>query len=280
MSDSCSASPASGIALRSAGDQQPPRRLGHRPVLDGLRGVAVLLVVAVHVGLLDSGDIGVDVFFPLSGFLITALLYEEWERHGALSVRRFYARRARRLLPALTMLVVAFAALARLVHTFSATLPKGTLAASTLLFANNWVATLSPAHGRALGPLSPTWSLAQEGQFYLLWPAVLRSCCGGDGGRRSCLACWVYRSSCWWRPSRSCATPTRLTGPTPAHLIEVPSCCSGAARQSSGASGSCHRCSGGRSLAGWRLRGWHLCWPRQERHSARRTWPLRSWRRS
>jgi peptidoglycan/LPS O-acetylase OafA/YrhL len=172
-SDSRSTCPASGVAMRSAGDRQPARRLGNRPALDGLRGVAVLLVIAVHVGLLASGDIGVDVFFALSGFLITALLYEEWERHGALSVRRFYARRARRLLPALTLLVVTFAALSPVVHTFGATLPRGTLAASTLLFANNWVATLSPAHGRALGPLSPTWSLAQEGQFYLVWPLVL-----------------------------------------------------------------------------------------------------------
>jgi peptidoglycan/LPS O-acetylase OafA/YrhL len=172
-SDSRSTSRASGLALRSAGDHQPPRRLGHRPALDGVRGIAVLLVIAVHVGLLDSGDIGVDLFFPLSGFLITALLYEEWERHGALSLRRFYARRARRLLPALTLLVVGFAVLSPLFATFRASMPKGTLAGSTLLFANNWVATLSPAHGRALGPLAPTWSLAQEGQFYLLWPAAL-----------------------------------------------------------------------------------------------------------
>jgi peptidoglycan/LPS O-acetylase OafA/YrhL len=147
--------------------------LGNQPVLNGVRGIAVLLVIAVHVGLLDSGDIGVDAFFPLSGFLITAHLYEEWERHGALSLRRFYARRARRLLPALIVLVVAFVVLSGLVHTFSATWPRGTLAASTLVFANNWVATLSPAHGRALGPLSPTWSLAQEGQFYVVWPVVL-----------------------------------------------------------------------------------------------------------
>ena len=173
MSDSRSTSPAPRDALRSAADHQPARRLGQRPALDGLRGIAVLLVIAVHVGLLDSGDIGVDVFFPLSGFLITALLYEEWERHGTLSLRRFYARRARRLLPALTMLVVVAFAVLWFVHTFRAAMPKGTLVGSTLLFANNWVATLSTAHGRALGPVSPTWSLAQEGQFYLLWPAVL-----------------------------------------------------------------------------------------------------------
>jgi peptidoglycan/LPS O-acetylase OafA/YrhL len=166
-------SPAFGIALRSAGDHQTARRLGHRPALDGVRGIAVLLVIAVHVGLLDSGDIGVDVFFPLSGFLITALLYEEWERHGAISLRRFYTRRARRLLPALTMLVVVACAVLSFVHTFRAAMPRETLAGSTLLFANDWVATLSAAHGRALGPLSPTWSLAQEGQFYLLWPPVL-----------------------------------------------------------------------------------------------------------
>lgn len=63
------------------------------------------------------------------------------------------------------MLVVAFAVLSLLVHTFSATLPEGMLVGSTLLSANDWVAPLSQAHGRALGPLSPTWSLAQEGQF-------------------------------------------------------------------------------------------------------------------
>jgi peptidoglycan/LPS O-acetylase OafA/YrhL len=174
MSDSRPTSPASGVALRSAGDQQPARRLGNRPALDGVRGIAVLLVIAVHVGLLDSGDLGVDLFFPLSGFLITALLYEEYERHGALSLRRFYARRARRLLPALTVVVVVvFAVLSLFVHTFRATMPRGTLVGSTLLFANNWVTTLSAAHGRALGPLAPTWSLGQEGQFYLVWPAVL-----------------------------------------------------------------------------------------------------------
>jgi peptidoglycan/LPS O-acetylase OafA/YrhL len=71
------------------------------------------------------------------------------------------------------LVVVAFAVLSPLFSTFRASMPKGTLAGSTLLFANNWVATLSAAHGRALGPLAPTWSLAQEGQFYLLWPLVL-----------------------------------------------------------------------------------------------------------
>jgi peptidoglycan/LPS O-acetylase OafA/YrhL len=72
---------------------------GQQPVGDGLRGIAVLLVIAVHVGLLRSGDVGVDVFFPLSGFLITALLYEEWERRGALTSCVLRAPRAPAIQP-------------------------------------------------------------------------------------------------------------------------------------------------------------------------------------
>jgi peptidoglycan/LPS O-acetylase OafA/YrhL len=150
-----------------------PRRLGHRRVLDGLRALAVMLVIGIHVGVLAAGYIGVDVFLPLSGFLITALLYEEWERTGSISLRRFYQRRVRRLLPALLLLVCAFAIVMIGLKPFSGQWPLGTLVATTLLLVNNWVTTLAPSHGSALGALSPTWSLAQEAQFYLLWPPVL-----------------------------------------------------------------------------------------------------------
>jgi peptidoglycan/LPS O-acetylase OafA/YrhL len=148
--------------------QTNPRRLGHRPELDGLRGIAILLVMLMHTGLLLNGFIGVDIFFALSGFLITVLLYEEWERTGTLSFRRFYERRARRLLPALVLLVGAFAVLYLLLHPFTGW-PLPSRAATTLLFANNWVAGLG--HDQGLGALAPTWSLAQ--QFYLLWPLML-----------------------------------------------------------------------------------------------------------
>ena len=91
--------------------------LGHRPQLDGLRAVAVAAVVAIHSlqvfdwswskSFLTGGFAGVDLFFVLSGFLITSLLLEEWKETGQISVPRFYARRALRLLPALFVVVVA-----------------------------------------------------------------------------------------------------------------------------------------------------------------------------
>ena len=151
-------------------DREIPRRLGRRPVLDGLRGIAILLVVLSHTGLLPNGYIGVDLFFALSGFLITSLLLEECERQGRISLRRFYARRARRLLPALGLLLV----LALIVNLACYRLtgwPFMVKAASTTLFVNNWLA--ATGHARDLGSLSPTWSLAQEEQFYAVWPLAL-----------------------------------------------------------------------------------------------------------
>lgn len=162
-----------GAAASTAVGRPAAERLGNRPMLDGLRGVAVLLVICGHVGVLAGGYTGVDIFFALSGFLITTLLYEEWERTGRISLRRFYERRARRLLPALWVLVAAFAIIVAVVDPFAGLWPLGRLVATTLLFANNWVTVLAPAHGQVLGALVPTWTLAQEVQFYLLWPMAL-----------------------------------------------------------------------------------------------------------
>jgi peptidoglycan/LPS O-acetylase OafA/YrhL len=153
--------------------QAGPRQLGRRPALDGLRGLAVMLVIGIHVGLLDAGYVGVDVFLPLSGFLITVLVYEELERTGGVSLRRFYEGRVRRLLPALVLLLAAYALVMIVLDPFHGQWSTGRLFATTLLFVNNGATTLAPGHGAVLGPLSPTWSLAQEGQFYLLWPPVL-----------------------------------------------------------------------------------------------------------
>ena len=86
-------------------------RLHHIPALDGLRGVAVAGVLAFHVGHLTGGFLGVDLFFVLSGYLITSLLVLEWAATGTISLRGFWSRRARRLLPALlaVLLVVGIA---------------------------------------------------------------------------------------------------------------------------------------------------------------------------
>jgi len=147
-----------------------PRRLGRRPVLDGMRGIAILLVMLSHTKLLVNGYIGVDLFFALSGFLITTLLYEEWDRSARISFRRFYARRARRLLPALVILVLAAVAVNFASYQLTGW-PLSKKALTTLLFLNNWVSGLG--HGSELGSLGPTWSLAQEEQFYLVWPLLL-----------------------------------------------------------------------------------------------------------
>jgi peptidoglycan/LPS O-acetylase OafA/YrhL len=148
------------------------RRLGRRPILDGLRGVAVLLVIAEHSTLLNNGFMGVDVFFVLSGFLITTLLCEEHDRFRRISLKGFYTRRARRLLPALGVLAL----LAIAIDVVSYRLMGwgiGEKLLTTFGFANNWVVGLGVDHNQALGALNPTWSLAQEDQFYLVWPISL-----------------------------------------------------------------------------------------------------------
>ena len=87
-----------------------PFRLRHVPALDGLRGLAIVMVVGYHLHgrLFKGGHVGVDLFFVLSGFLITALLLQEWEERGAISFSRFYARRALRLLPALYLVLAVY----------------------------------------------------------------------------------------------------------------------------------------------------------------------------
>src|SRR5437762_1861238 len=89
------------------------RKLGYRPALDCLRGVAVLMVMFDHAGsylwhndVLSGGGFGVDIFFVLSGFLITVLLLEEWDKTGRISLKGFYMRRALRLLPALFLVLI------------------------------------------------------------------------------------------------------------------------------------------------------------------------------
>jgi peptidoglycan/LPS O-acetylase OafA/YrhL len=144
--------------------------LGHRPALDGLRGVAILLVFFGHLaipGFDDGGGVGVNLFFVLSGFLITTILLEELDRRGRIAVWRFYARRALRLLPALLVVVAVVAG-----YTIVTGTESWPAVFSVLLYIGNWN-RIAGGDTYVLGTLSHTWSLAVEEQFYIVWPLVL-----------------------------------------------------------------------------------------------------------
>jgi len=158
-----------------------------RPDIEGLRAVAILLVVAYHAQVpgFTGGYVGVDVFFVLSGYLITSLLVNELERTGTIGFTNFYARRARRLLPAVAG-VLLFTAIVgtilyapveqdRLANTSLAT----SAYASNLYFARaatNYLA--APSH---TNPLLHTWSLSVEEQFYVIWPVAVLLLAGAFG---------------------------------------------------------------------------------------------------
>ena len=149
-----------------------------RPDIEGLRGIAILLVLLFHAGLpwTPGGFVGVDVFFVISGFLITGKLWRESQQPGGLNITRFYAWRIRRLLPAA---LVAIAAITVFGLLLAAPLDRSELAAdgaaSALSLANMrfigsvdyFAATTSPS------PFLHFWSLSVEEQFYLVWPALI-----------------------------------------------------------------------------------------------------------
>jgi peptidoglycan/LPS O-acetylase OafA/YrhL len=148
----------------------------HRPELDGLRGIAILLVLAAHTGMPGfadgGGGAGVTLFFVLSGFLITSLLLAERAKNGRVDLRAFYIRRVLRLFPALaaTLIVVAFLAVAGLMpQSAREGVDYRIVLAGVVCYVANWVGVVGPA----LGMLGHTWSLAVEEQFYILWPTLL-----------------------------------------------------------------------------------------------------------
>ena len=159
----------------------------HLPALNGLRGIAVIGVVAYHLQLswASGGYLGVDLFFVLSGFLITTLLLEEWVGTSRVDLVAFWGRRARRLLPALFLVVAALAVYLVVNAHFGGPGANGLIdlsglrgeALGTLLYVNNWHLIYAHqsyfAQFSAPSPLQHTWSLAIEEQFYLVWPLVL-----------------------------------------------------------------------------------------------------------
>jgi peptidoglycan/LPS O-acetylase OafA/YrhL len=172
--------------LGTAPHQTPvPERAGHtggaawRPDIQGLRALAVTLVVLSHAGVrhVAGGYVGVDVFFVISGFLITALLLRELAGKGTIPLVAFYARRALRLLPASTLVVVATLAGAWLfLSKIRFTEYAGDALSSALYAVNLRLAATGTdylAQGSPPSPFQHFWSLAVEEQFYLLWPALL-----------------------------------------------------------------------------------------------------------
>lgn len=147
-------------------------RLGHRPPLDGLRGFAVLSVMVfhAHTGFLEGGGLGVEIFFTLSGFLITTLLCDELDRYGNVDLKNFYARRALRLAPALLLLVFVYAAWSCLALDGGKARQNLLEAGLALTYTANWARAFWWNPPDLLGH---TWSLSIEEQFYLLWPAIL-----------------------------------------------------------------------------------------------------------
>ncbi len=148
------------------------------PGLDGIRALAVLSVIAFHVNLswAQGGTLGVGVFFTLSGYLITDLLLEHWRRHGDLGLRDFWLRRARRLLPALFLMLIAVSVWVALFEADELGAVRRQVV-TAVLYVANW-STIAQ-HGSYFArfadplPLDHLWSLAIEEQFYLAWPSLL-----------------------------------------------------------------------------------------------------------
>ncbi len=147
--------------------------------LDGVRAVALLIIMGYHfgVGWLSGGFFSLDIFYVLSGYLITGLLLGEYRRRGRIKLSAFWLRRARRLLPALAIVLVVVSLVVRFAEP-AGMYPDFRMSALSALFyfSNWWQIAASSNYFNATGPIYPlthTWSLAVEEQFYLVWPLVV-----------------------------------------------------------------------------------------------------------
>ncbi len=180
----------------TAPQPQPPKKgVRYIPALDGLRAVAVLAVIAYHLGVpgLSGGLMGVTVFFVISGYIVTKILLVEFSRTGRIGFKDFYIRRAKRLLPAIVLVIAATGTLCTLFNHVLLTKMRPEVLPS-LLFVNNWWQIFNDAsYFENIGlpsPLTHFWSLAIEEQFYLVLPLTLLCVLkfGGRLGRRRNLA--------------------------------------------------------------------------------------------
>jgi peptidoglycan/LPS O-acetylase OafA/YrhL len=147
-------------------------RLSHIPALNGIRGFAILAVVLFHSAFLPSGYFGVDVFFVLSGFLITSLIIREWMTTGEVRLKHFYIRRALRLGPALIVVLIAACIYESFYRPYPGVESIFVRSFYALFYVANWAWALQP-DPQPLGSLLALWSLSIEEQFYLIWPVTL-----------------------------------------------------------------------------------------------------------
>ncbi len=174
MSDLAPDPPAHGVhARRSATGKE------RIDALDGVRAIALLIIMGYHFGAgwLEGGFFSLDIFYVLSGYLITGLLLGEFSSRGRIVLSRFWLRRARRLLPALLVVLVVVSLMVRLAEP-AGLFPDFRMSALSALFyfSNWWQIAASTNYFHVTGvtsPLTHTWSLAVEEQFYLIWPLVV-----------------------------------------------------------------------------------------------------------
>src|SRR5919107_1380529 len=166
--------------LRSARRRSdtPEVRLSYSPGLDGLRAIAVMAVLLYHADLtwIPGGFLGVEVFFVISGYLISALLLAEWRQKGRIDLKDFWLRRARRLLPALYVLLVVTLAFAVVLLPGEVAGLRGEVVAAVGYVTNWFLIFGQESYFESVGRpsvLQHLWSLAVEEQFYLIWPVVL-----------------------------------------------------------------------------------------------------------
>lgn len=174
--------------------------MNYIPALDGIRALAILLVVLFHAQVpgLGGGFVGVDVFFVLSGYLITRLLCEEHKRNGQINKKQFYIRRLKRLYPPLLLVISSYLVLATMLDgNYTRRIKEALISAA-------YIADFARGLGHPMPFLAHTWSLAVEEQFYLFWPLILTPILALRKVRAATVILAIYLALTGWRAL--CAT--------------------------------------------------------------------------